>query len=246
MRRFLVPIAVVLVAAAGVAGCHRQPTVSATPSGDLLDGQEIRVRGGGYSANATIGVIQCPAAADSLDDCDSDVAKTLSTDSAGHFTTTLFVRRSIVDGHGVTTDCGSAAGACVVASVYVHGFAGLATAPLTFTDPAPGSLSATPDRDLVDGQVVHVTGQQSGGSAKVMQCPSGIDDYTQCDMRTLQYPSPDGDGVIRADVVVHAVIEDDAGTSTDCRTPGACMMIADLGHGWSIFFPSWAPLAFAR
>jgi len=75
---------------------------------------------------------------------------------------------------------------------------------------------------------------------------STIADYTQCDMRTLQYPSTGSDGHFAADVIVHAVIRSDAGTTTDCRVPGACMMIADLGHGWSIFFPTWAPLAFAR
>jgi len=244
--RQLVLVAVGVVAAAALGGCHSQPTVSVTPATGLLDGQEVAVRGGGYAASAPVGVIQCPAGVDSIDDCDSDTAKSFSTDSRGHFSTTLFVKRQLRDGHGVVIDCAASAGRCVVASVYQQGFANLATTPLSFTSPLPGPLSVVPSRGLVDGQTVHVSGQQSGGSAKVMQCPSTIADYTQCDMRTLQYPSTGSDGHFAADVIVHAVIRSDAGTTTDCRVPGACMMIADLGHGWSIFFPTWAPLAFAR
>jgi hypothetical protein len=130
--RYHVSFAAAVMAVAGLAGCHQAPTVTATPASDLLDGQEIRVRGGGYSANATIGVVQCPAAADSLDDCDNDTAKTLSTDANGHFSTTMSVKRTIVDGHSVSTDCGASPGACVVVSVYVHGFADKAAAPLSF------------------------------------------------------------------------------------------------------------------
>ena len=130
MRLVVWPAAVVCAAAA-LTGCHAQPSVSASPNADLVDGQEITVRGGGYSANSTIGVIECPTAADSLDDCDSTTAKTLSTDAQGHFDTTMVVERVITDGHSVHTDCVTA-NACVVASVYVHGFQGLATAPLAF------------------------------------------------------------------------------------------------------------------
>ena len=39
---------------------------------------------------------------------------------------------AITDAHGTVTDCGDAPGTCVVASVYIHGFQGLATAPLAF------------------------------------------------------------------------------------------------------------------
>jgi hypothetical protein len=216
-----------------------------TPSTGLLDGQQVAVSGGGYSPNAPVGVIQCPAGVDSIDDCDSDTATSFSTDGQGHFATTIFVKRQLRTGHGVTVDCGASAGACVVASAYQQGFVSIATTPLAFASPAPGPLTVTPNRGLTDGQTVHVTGRQTGGSAKVMQCPSRIDDYTQCDMRTLQYPGTGSDGNFAVDMTVHAVVTDDAGTSTDCRVPGACMVIADLGHGWSIFFPTWAPISFS-
>lgn len=121
-----------VAALVALVGCHPAPSVRADPSTDLVDGQRITVSGGGYSANATIGVVQCVAGADSIDDCDSRTAHTLSTDAGGHFSTTMDVQRVHNDGHDVDVDCAEEPGRCVVASVYVHGFQGLATAPLTF------------------------------------------------------------------------------------------------------------------
>lgn len=237
--RFVVSVAAVALVAT-LTGCHTQPTVSVSPNTDLLDGQEVAVRGGGYGPGGTIGIVQCPSGADSIDDCDNDTATTLSVDGQGHFDTTLFVERVITDAHGVSTDC-TVAGACVVASMYVHGFQGLATAPVTFSG-WDGALLVEPNRDLVDEQVVTVTGQTSVGSAKVMQCPRDIVDYLMCDMRTLQYPGE----VFSVEMTVYREIRDSSGRTTDCSVPGACMIIADIGHGWSILFPQWEPIAFAR
>ena len=130
MRYALSSVGAVLLVA-GLAACHPAPAVSVTPDSGLHDGQEVAIRGGGYSANSTVGVVECPTAADSLDDCDSRTAHTLSTDGDGHFSTTMVVAGVITDGHAQDTDC-RVAGSCVVASVYVHGFQGLATAPLQF------------------------------------------------------------------------------------------------------------------
>jgi hypothetical protein len=76
-------------------------------------------------------VIQRPTDADSIDDCDSRTAHTLSTDGHGHFSTKMFVSRVITDGHAQETDC-RVADSYVVASVYIHRFQRLATTPLHF------------------------------------------------------------------------------------------------------------------
>jgi hypothetical protein len=129
--RYVSLVAAAILSVGVLAGCHTAPAVSVTPNTGLVDGQEVAINGGGYSANSTVGVVQCPAAADSLDDCDSRTAHTLSTDANGHFRTTMVVRRTITDAHSQQIDCG-VAGACVVASVFVHGFQDLATASLQF------------------------------------------------------------------------------------------------------------------
>lgn len=130
--RYVLSFAAPALLVAGLTACHPGPAVSVTPNTGLVDGQQVVVSGGGYSANATVGVVQCPTGADSLDDCDSETAHTLSTDGNGHFTTTMSVLRTITDGHEQQTDC-SVADSCVVTSVYVHGFQSPATAPLQFT-----------------------------------------------------------------------------------------------------------------
>jgi hypothetical protein len=126
------PLVVATAALVGLAGCHPAPSVGASPRTGLVDGQEVVVSGGGYAANATIGVVQCPAGADSIDDCDGRTARTLSTDADGHFRTTVTVHRVLNDGHDVDLDCAEAPGRCEIVSVYVHGFAEPATAPLAF------------------------------------------------------------------------------------------------------------------
>jgi Neocarzinostatin family len=105
--------------------------VSAWPDTNLTDGQEIQVKGYGYGAHSSVGVIQCPTGADAIDECDGRTADSFSADADGSFTRRMAVRRVAVDAHGVETDC-AVPGACVVAGMYVHGFQGLATDDLHF------------------------------------------------------------------------------------------------------------------
>lgn len=123
--------AAVVAMVPGLAGCERQPSVAVTPHTGLVDGQVVTVTGSGYSASSSLGIIQCVAGADSLDDCDSRTAHSFSADATGGYTKPLTVRR-VIRHNSTETDCASAPGACIVASVYIHGFQGLATAPLEF------------------------------------------------------------------------------------------------------------------
>jgi hypothetical protein len=119
------------LAVAGLAGCDHGPTVTVTPNTDLADGQAVTVRGSGYSANSSLGIVQCVAGADSIDDCDGRTARSFSADGAGAYQQPLTVRRVIRHNAGQETDC-AVPDSCIVASVYIHGFQGLATAPLHF------------------------------------------------------------------------------------------------------------------
>jgi len=123
-----------LLAVAGLAGCATGPAVSVTPSTGLVDGQVVTANGSGYTAESSLGMIQCVAGADSIDDCDGLTATSFSADAQGRFRKPITVRRVITHNVGQTTDCAAAPGTCVVASVYIHGFQGLATAKLTFAD----------------------------------------------------------------------------------------------------------------
>jgi hypothetical protein len=115
----------------GLAGCATGPAVSVSPSTGLVDGQVVTVTGSGYTPNSSLGMVQCVAGADSIDDCDGTTATSFSADATGGFRKPLTVRRVISHNVGQLTDCAEP-GSCVVASVYIHGFQGLATAPLHF------------------------------------------------------------------------------------------------------------------
>ena len=98
----------------------------------VVDGQVVTAKGSGYTASSSLGMIQCVAGADSIDDCDGLTATSFSADANGRFQKAFTVRRVISHNVDQHTDCAAQAGACVVASVYIHGFQGLATARLVF------------------------------------------------------------------------------------------------------------------
>ena len=131
MHLRLLLLAAGLTAVTALSACTPVPTVSVSPATGLADGQTVTVTGRGYSANAPVGILQCPADATSPDRCDGRTADSFSTDASGGFSRSAVVHRVITDAHGVTTDCGTA-GACAVISVYIHGFQGRAAAPLAF------------------------------------------------------------------------------------------------------------------
>ena len=131
MRLRALSLVAALGAVTALSACTPGPAVSASPATGLADGQTVTVSGSGYSAAATVGLVQCPTDATSQDRCDGRSATSFSTDAAGRFTRQFVVHRVITDAHGVVTDCG-VAGACAVIGVYVHGFQGRAAAPLDF------------------------------------------------------------------------------------------------------------------
>jgi hypothetical protein len=107
------------------------PVVSAWPDTNLTDGQDIQVNGYGYPPEAPLGLVQCPAGATAIDQCDGRTAQTFSADAGGDFTRRMAVWKVLVDAHGVETDC-AVPDSCVVASMFPHGFQGLATDVLHF------------------------------------------------------------------------------------------------------------------
>jgi hypothetical protein len=132
MRHRLVTGMVALAAAAGMAACHTGPAVTVTPNTSLVDGQVVTAKGRGYTPSSSLGMIQCVAGADSIDDCDGRTATSFSADAQGGFERPFTIRRVITHNSGQQTDCAAQPGTCVVASVYIHGFQGLATATLQF------------------------------------------------------------------------------------------------------------------
>lgn len=137
LHRFAAPLAV-LGLGVGAAACTPGPppvppgpAISVSPSTGLTDGQVVVVTGGGYAPSSSLGMVQCVAGADSIDDCDGRTATSFSADANGGFRKPLTVHRTIQHNVGQTTDCSRPA-ACIAVSVYIHGFNTPARHPLQF------------------------------------------------------------------------------------------------------------------
>jgi Neocarzinostatin family len=142
-------LGVLLVAATvmvlfGAAPAWAAPTVSASPSTDLVHGQTVTVSGSGYSAGTSLAVLQCVAGGTNVFDfCDIGGFVSVTTDSNGAFSTSFTVLRVFDTSQG-ETDCAAAPGTCLIA---VSPFATtyVASTPLSFdpNGPLPVTLQIT-------------------------------------------------------------------------------------------------------
>ncbi len=133
------------------------PTLTATPSTNLLDGQSITVSGANYNPDEPVAIVECQAGATSVGGCDPTTLQAVTADQTGSISGPYEVTR-VINPSGTPIDC-AGADACVLASLDEN-FDILATAPIAFKDiPIPTPvLSATPDTALVDGQNITVRG----------------------------------------------------------------------------------------
>lgn len=206
-------------------------TVTVTPNTDLEDGQEVTIRGSGYSPNAPVGVIQCKVPAAGYEDCSGRTAHSLSTDANGHYQISYNITRILRFGNGREHDC-AVPDSCYLVSVYPHGFYGRAAAPLNFE---PGrAVSAWPNVALTDQQEIQVKGYGYGAHASVgiVQCPKVDPWIDRCDGRTATSFNADADGNFTTEMTVYKVIKDAHGTETDCSVPDSCVVAAVYVHGF--------------
>jgi Neocarzinostatin family len=133
------------------------PTLAATPSTNLRDGQAISVSGANYNANEFVGIVECQSGSTNIEGCDPTTLQTLTADPTGALSGPYEVTR-VINPSGTPIDC-AGADACVLASLDEN-FDILATAPIAFKDTRilTPVLSATPDTSLVDGQNISVSG----------------------------------------------------------------------------------------
>jgi hypothetical protein len=110
MRHRLVTGIAALAAAVGMAGCDTGPALTVTPNTDLDDGQVVTAKGRGYTPNSSLGMIQCVAGADSIDDCDGQTAASFSADARGGFERPFTVRQVITHNGSQQTDCAAQPG----------------------------------------------------------------------------------------------------------------------------------------
>ncbi|RLU83617.1 hypothetical protein CTZ27_28405 [Streptomyces griseocarneus] len=107
----------------------------------------------------------------------------------------------------------------------------LTTVPLRFTphgrmEPPP-TFDVDPDKGLVDGQAVHVTGEgyEPQYHVPVMQCATSSADTFDCRPRSRP-PGTGDDGRVDETVILSATFTSINNRTVDCRTEGACELVA--------------------
>ena len=101
--------------------------------------------------------------------------------------------------------------------------------PPAGAQPAPVSTTVvlSPATDLVDGQVVTVTGTAPGGTwVNVVQCAAGSTQSMACDVDGGRWVPADAAGTFTTQLEVHMVVASWTGETTDCRDGDACVVAA--------------------
>jgi hypothetical protein len=206
-------------------------SVTATPSTDLLDGQQITVTASGLTKKTLYAVFECQAGATDPTGCGTFDLGLGKTDATGSFTTSFTVSRMIAT-DSTPIDC--AVASCVLAVGAKNGSLPAET-PLSFTDVpvVTPTLTADPKTGLLDQQMITVTGSDFGPNAFVglVECIAPAAE-TDCDIDTLEPAVVGPDGSFSTTYLVTRIISNGE-ASVDCAQPAACVLstLTDDGDG---------------
>lgn len=162
-----------------------QLPVAVDPADDLVDEQTVEISGSGFTAGATIAMVQCWLGEDggSRDDCDLGNIGIATADPQGAFVGMMVVHRFIDTENGVFdcasggTDEGCRIGVANTVDLDESGGVSVFFAPQDAVEPP--TIEATPTTGLRDGDPIALTGTgfEPGGQVEVTQCPvGGMDD----------------------------------------------------------------------
>ena len=231
------------------------PTITATPSTDLVDGQVVRVEGRdlGHRGAAGVQVLQCGpqpsfASCRSLMDPNSEPPE---PGPDGSLTLDVRVWQVITTDQG-DIDCRAPSGGprCVLVATTRPGESldplWAAHAPIAFDEeanpgPAP-TVEVAPSADLGDVTELTVRGRDftPGAAVRVSVCDAA--DPDRCDGETQEWPTPDAAGAFELRMNAFATFgtggPEDA--SVDCRATGCVVAAEDQAS----LRRATAPLAF--
>ncbi len=226
-------------------GAPTWPTLKLLPATGLVDRQKVLAAGSGYPANSYVSILECAATCRSIG--------TAQTKADGTFATASVVYASVADGTpGGRTDCRPVAGTCrLAATAYTGtgqdvGLAGLAFDPTAPLAPPPTAV-ATPSTDLVDAQMITVSGTgfiPAGPNAgvNVAQCATGVG-YA-CQYGGGAGVTVDATGALHGDVQVSTILPG-SGADLDCRVVACELQVSQYqGTGEVLHLPlSFDPAA---
>lgn len=206
------------------------PTITVTPSTDLVDGTTVHVTGQGFKPGSGIEIVSCQAPFTEYGDCESPRAYEQSgTD--GSLTADLYLPAILATGNGEQVDCRAVACELVATrNLFQADERHTARAALAFRADGPlrppPTLTVEPADGLVDGQEVQISGTGfRPGFVYIAQCGGPGPVYQRC--------SGVGDGGVVADATgavtgtVQVKVLARVGTGfVDCRKPPGCTIEA--------------------
>ena len=146
-----------------------QLPVTAEPSTDLRDGDEVTVTGEGFEPGESVGLVQCareaggetPETRGGVDGCYISDYTNITADGDGVATGTYRVHRVLTTPLTGTVDCAAEAERCIVAMGALNDYDRSGGTAITFaSDVAPVDLPTvrvTPTEELTDRAMVHIS-----------------------------------------------------------------------------------------
>ncbi len=146
-----------------------QLPVTAEPAAGLRDGQSVTATGSGFTADESVGIVQCaresgPPTAAGVDACDIIKYTQATADEGGNVSGEIAVQRLLSTPFTGTVDCASEPERCLIAIGSINDYdrsggmvISFATEGLTPIEPA--TLAVAPAEGLADGDEVTVTGE---------------------------------------------------------------------------------------
>ncbi len=228
-------------------GTTSSRTLAVRPHDDLVDRQEVVVRGRGWRPRASVfGAMQCRAGIAGFAGCDR--VTEARTDARGNFRVDFEVQ-VILETETGTYDCRLAP--CVIRAIDERSDGGSRSVRLFFDpagpDPVREEVTITPADDLVDGQVVTVVGEDFdvsnrwGSFAELVECRLPVVDRDDCDDRTESYAEIGSDGYLATTYRVEGLLRVD-GADVDCRTSECALLVGEERQ--SLAHAALVPLAF--
>jgi hypothetical protein len=149
-------------------------TLTVLPHTHLVDLQQVTLVGEKFTPNVSIATLQCKTDAVDQSGCDLSTLIYSSSDATGAFNFKRAVRR-LMNINGSTIDC--ALSPCAMAAANLGNTAEHAGEVISFNPnvpPVTPAVFANPSKQLIDHQLVRVTGQgfMPGTQATVSECPS--------------------------------------------------------------------------
>lgn len=240
--------------AATASGGAKNPTMSVTPSTDLVDYQTVHMVGANFPAGGNIATAECEKGTTGSAGCDLSTLYTATASPSGSLTLDRFVHRIIlIAGSNNRADCAKAPGTCVLAAeALTGGSTGIISVPLSFNPKVPPrteTITVTPSTNLVDHQLVTLIGNAvlPGQFVEIDQCAPGTPGPLTCDGSTFGDTPTSATGGFYLRWAVHRILlvgnDPKDPTTVDCAKV-KCQVVVSLGGPLNPPPPGEAPLSF--